>query len=194
MAADFCSYQSIALELIKTKQRKETRFQIFMQVCPSPGLFLAPGAPLVSPDPTSGGFHPLPSTLGSRKQSTVPAPAAQGLDHLRNAAPDQVPAAAGEHHQAHRGYGLWGAPGACPQGCWAACSHLQHVLGLAGDDRFLPWGSCLSVAIQSAIPERCGGRTAFPAQREGPGGILGGWENLPLVCRELWAGGGLCPL
>ncbi|NXX57331.1 ARHGB factor, partial [Scopus umbretta] len=31
VAADFCSYQSIALELIKTKQRKETRFQIFMQ-------------------------------------------------------------------------------------------------------------------------------------------------------------------
>ncbi|XP_075301586.1 rho guanine nucleotide exchange factor 11 isoform X2 [Opisthocomus hoazin] len=31
VAADFCSYQSIALELIKTKQRKETRFQLFMQ-------------------------------------------------------------------------------------------------------------------------------------------------------------------
>ncbi|NXU52088.1 ARHGB factor, partial [Turnix velox] len=31
VAANFCSYQSIALELIKTKQRKETRFQIFMQ-------------------------------------------------------------------------------------------------------------------------------------------------------------------
>ncbi|XP_068778158.1 rho guanine nucleotide exchange factor 11 isoform X7 [Struthio camelus] len=31
VAADFCSYQSIALELIKTKQRKESRFQIFMQ-------------------------------------------------------------------------------------------------------------------------------------------------------------------
>ncbi|KAI6073038.1 Rho guanine nucleotide exchange factor 11 isoform X5 [Aix galericulata] len=31
VTADFCSYQSIALELIKTKQRKETRFQIFMQ-------------------------------------------------------------------------------------------------------------------------------------------------------------------
>ncbi|XP_019411392.1 PREDICTED: rho guanine nucleotide exchange factor 11 isoform X7 [Crocodylus porosus] len=31
VAADFCAYQSIALELIKTKQRKETRFQIFMQ-------------------------------------------------------------------------------------------------------------------------------------------------------------------
>lgn len=34
MAAQFCSYQSIALELIKTKQRKESRFQLFMQVCP----------------------------------------------------------------------------------------------------------------------------------------------------------------
>ncbi|XP_064354932.1 rho guanine nucleotide exchange factor 11 isoform X4 [Dromaius novaehollandiae] len=31
VTADFCSYQSIALELIKTKQRKESRFQIFMQ-------------------------------------------------------------------------------------------------------------------------------------------------------------------
>ncbi|NWS18325.1 ARHGB factor, partial [Pachyramphus minor] len=31
VAATFCSYQSIALELIKTKQRKETRFQAFMQ-------------------------------------------------------------------------------------------------------------------------------------------------------------------
>ncbi|NXW53790.1 ARHGB factor, partial [Eurystomus gularis] len=31
VAATFCSYQSIALELIKTKQRKETRFQLFMQ-------------------------------------------------------------------------------------------------------------------------------------------------------------------
>ncbi|NWI56134.1 ARHGB factor, partial [Calyptomena viridis] len=31
VAATFCSYQSIALELIKTKQRKETRFQMFMQ-------------------------------------------------------------------------------------------------------------------------------------------------------------------
>ncbi|NWR40231.1 ARHGB factor, partial [Tachuris rubrigastra] len=31
VAATFCSYQSIALELIKTKQRKESRFQAFMQ-------------------------------------------------------------------------------------------------------------------------------------------------------------------
>ncbi|KAM5256474.1 rho guanine nucleotide exchange factor 11 [Ctenodactylus gundi] len=31
VAARFCSYQSIALELIKTKQRKESRFQLFMQ-------------------------------------------------------------------------------------------------------------------------------------------------------------------
>ncbi|NXB59938.1 ARHGB factor, partial [Struthidea cinerea] len=31
VAATFCSYQSIALELIKTKQRKESRFQLFMQ-------------------------------------------------------------------------------------------------------------------------------------------------------------------
>uniref|UniRef100_A0A8D0G2Y5 Rho guanine nucleotide exchange factor 11 n=1 Tax=Sphenodon punctatus TaxID=8508 RepID=A0A8D0G2Y5_SPHPU len=31
VAAEFCSYQSIALELIKTKQRKESRFQLFMQ-------------------------------------------------------------------------------------------------------------------------------------------------------------------
>ncbi|XP_077776836.1 rho guanine nucleotide exchange factor 11 isoform X4 [Podarcis muralis] len=31
MAARFCAYQSMALELIKTKQRKETRFQLFMQ-------------------------------------------------------------------------------------------------------------------------------------------------------------------
>lgn len=36
VAAQFCSYQSIALELIKTKQRKESRFQLFMQVCPWP--------------------------------------------------------------------------------------------------------------------------------------------------------------
>lgn len=32
VAAQFCSYQSIALELIKTRQRKESRFQLFMQV------------------------------------------------------------------------------------------------------------------------------------------------------------------
>lgn len=32
VAAQFCSYQSVALELIKTKQRKESRFQLFMQV------------------------------------------------------------------------------------------------------------------------------------------------------------------
>nr|XP_044993978.1 rho guanine nucleotide exchange factor 11 isoform X4 [Jaculus jaculus] len=31
VAAQFCSYQSAALELIKTKQRKESRFQLFMQ-------------------------------------------------------------------------------------------------------------------------------------------------------------------
>lgn len=31
VAAQFCSYQSVALELIKTKQRKESRFQLFMQ-------------------------------------------------------------------------------------------------------------------------------------------------------------------
>ncbi|NXS85401.1 ARHGB factor, partial [Erpornis zantholeuca] len=31
VAATFCSYQSLALELIKTKQRKESRFQLFMQ-------------------------------------------------------------------------------------------------------------------------------------------------------------------
>ncbi|XP_056672202.1 rho guanine nucleotide exchange factor 11 isoform X9 [Monodelphis domestica] len=31
VAAQFCSSQSIALELIKTKQRKESRFQLFMQ-------------------------------------------------------------------------------------------------------------------------------------------------------------------
>lgn len=34
VAAQFCSYQSIALGLIKTKQRKESRFQLFMQVHP----------------------------------------------------------------------------------------------------------------------------------------------------------------
>lgn len=45
VAADFCSYQSIALELIKTKQRKESRFQLFMQVSASPGPFLGPGLP-----------------------------------------------------------------------------------------------------------------------------------------------------
>ncbi|KAL8184904.1 UNVERIFIED_CONTAM: Rho guanine nucleotide exchange factor 11 [Gekko kuhli] len=32
VAADFCAYQSAAIELIKTKKRKETRFQLFMQV------------------------------------------------------------------------------------------------------------------------------------------------------------------
>lgn len=32
VAAQFCSYQSVALELIRTKQRKESRFQLFMQV------------------------------------------------------------------------------------------------------------------------------------------------------------------
>uniref|UniRef100_A0A2K5CC14 Rho guanine nucleotide exchange factor 11 n=1 Tax=Aotus nancymaae TaxID=37293 RepID=A0A2K5CC14_AOTNA len=31
VAAQFCSYQSIALELVSTKQRKESRFQLFMQ-------------------------------------------------------------------------------------------------------------------------------------------------------------------
>ncbi|KAL7977962.1 hypothetical protein Chor_004949 [Crotalus horridus] len=31
VAAEFCAYQSMALELIKTKKRKETRFQQFMQ-------------------------------------------------------------------------------------------------------------------------------------------------------------------
>ncbi|XP_015285038.1 PREDICTED: rho guanine nucleotide exchange factor 11 [Gekko japonicus] len=31
VAADFCAYQSAAIELIKTKKRKETRFQLFMQ-------------------------------------------------------------------------------------------------------------------------------------------------------------------
>nr|XP_020653950.1 rho guanine nucleotide exchange factor 11 [Pogona vitticeps] len=31
VAAHFCAYQSVALELIKTKKRKETRFQLFMQ-------------------------------------------------------------------------------------------------------------------------------------------------------------------
>ncbi|XP_025029061.1 rho guanine nucleotide exchange factor 11 isoform X2 [Python bivittatus] len=31
VAAEFCAYQSMALELIKTKKRKETRFQLFMQ-------------------------------------------------------------------------------------------------------------------------------------------------------------------
>ena len=34
VAARFCSHQSIALALIKTKQRKESRFQLFMQVWP----------------------------------------------------------------------------------------------------------------------------------------------------------------
>uniref|UniRef100_A0A8B9TFT9 Rho guanine nucleotide exchange factor 11 n=1 Tax=Anas platyrhynchos TaxID=8839 RepID=A0A8B9TFT9_ANAPL len=57
---------------------------------------------------------PLPDLhAGSRKQPAVPAPAAQGLDHLRNAAPDQVPAAAGEYPQAHRG-GHLGARQAVP--------------------------------------------------------------------------------
>uniref|UniRef100_A0A493TX45 DH domain-containing protein n=1 Tax=Anas platyrhynchos platyrhynchos TaxID=8840 RepID=A0A493TX45_ANAPP len=102
VTADFCSYQSIALELIKTKQRKETRFQIFMQVGSSPGSLLTPRLSRLAPvAPRS--LHPLPPAPGSRKQPAVPAPAAQGLDHLRNAAPDQVPAAAGEYPQAHRG-------------------------------------------------------------------------------------------
>ena len=59
VAADFCSYQSIALELIKTKQRKETRFQIFMQVCPSPGWFLAP----LIPPPSNPTWGLSPSSL-----------------------------------------------------------------------------------------------------------------------------------
>lgn len=32
MAARFCSHQSAALELVKAKQRKDSRFQLFMQV------------------------------------------------------------------------------------------------------------------------------------------------------------------
>lgn len=48
VAAQFCSYQSIALELIKTKQRKESRFQLFMQVRPWPCLGL-PSSPSGSP-------------------------------------------------------------------------------------------------------------------------------------------------
>lgn len=40
VAAQFCSYQSIALELIKTKQRKESRFQLFMQVRSLPSFRL----------------------------------------------------------------------------------------------------------------------------------------------------------
>lgn len=71
VAADFCSYQSIALELIKTKQRKETRFQIFMQVCPSPGGH--PDTPVAPPDPTSG---LIPSSLRPRKRKATRSAAA----------------------------------------------------------------------------------------------------------------------
>lgn len=47
VAAQFCSCQSAALGLIKAKQRKESRFQLFMQVRPRPAGG-APGLPCPS--------------------------------------------------------------------------------------------------------------------------------------------------
>lgn len=71
----------------------------------------------------------------------------------------------------------WGTLGVVPR---VLCSRLKPVL------RFLPWDLCLPVDTQSKIPGRWGGRAAFPAGRAQLGGFRG-WENLPLILRELWA-------
>lgn len=58
VAAQFCSCQTAALGLIKAKQRKESRFQLFMQVRPRPA-----GEPRASP------AHPRSETWpGARSQ------------------------------------------------------------------------------------------------------------------------------
>lgn len=38
MAARFCSSQSVALDLVKARQRKDSRLQLFMQVCAAAAL------------------------------------------------------------------------------------------------------------------------------------------------------------
>lgn len=47
MAARFCSSQSVALDLVKARQRKDSRLQLFLQVRPPPTPALA--APTLSP-------------------------------------------------------------------------------------------------------------------------------------------------
>lgn len=55
MAAEFCAYQSMALELIRTKKRKETRFQLFMQVGDPRGAGKSLGGGVVLKGEINGG-------------------------------------------------------------------------------------------------------------------------------------------
>lgn len=72
VAAQFCSYQSIALELIKTKQRKESRFQLFMQVRSWPSFRL-----LSSPLKFSQVSHISIKTGRARSLELAPGPQLQ---------------------------------------------------------------------------------------------------------------------
>lgn len=69
MAAQFCSYQSAALELVKAKQRKDSRFQLFMQV--RRGLASTPSPPRQSQRAPLG---PQPPPRGGPGTLQLPSP------------------------------------------------------------------------------------------------------------------------
>lgn len=95
----FCSNQPFALEIIKTKQKKDSRFTSFIQV---PFLFFfffllrgeGGAVALVTISPIS--------PPGGGEQQTVSPAAAQRYYPRGDAAPHQVPPAAGEHREVHR--------------------------------------------------------------------------------------------
>lgn len=96
--ATFCSNQPSALELIKSKKKKDPRFTLFMQVAAA-----AAGATRFAPRsaPPPPGSELVALFSGGREQPAVPAPAAEGHHPGGNAASHQVPDSPGQDCQVH---------------------------------------------------------------------------------------------
>lgn len=95
--ATFCSNQPSALELIKSKKKKDPRFTLFMQVAAA----AAAGATRFAPRAAPPGSELVALFSGGREQPAVPAPAAEGHHPGGNAASHQVPDSLGQDCQVH---------------------------------------------------------------------------------------------
>lgn len=98
LTARFCSHQSWALDQIKSRQKKDARFNSFILV-----WLAQSGARTIQ------SHHHAMQTLtrarvqipGGREQTSVPQATAEGHHSNRDAEADQIPTAAGEHRQEH---------------------------------------------------------------------------------------------
>lgn len=98
LTARFCSHQSWALDQIKSRQKKDPRFNSFILV------WLAQREAR-----TIQSYHHALQILtrarvqipGGREQTSVPQATAEGHHSNRDAEADQIPTAAGEHRQEH---------------------------------------------------------------------------------------------